>query len=254
MKIEEFVVGDVEQVLSGGGFDLIFADPPFNVGKEYYSVCDEREDYFEWCERWIKLGFEQLKDGGSFYLMNNVKNIFKLYNIMERYGDFQSQIVWYKRVNPTPSKRRYPASYDCILFFSKGEPAYFDSSERIRFELNSKGDTSPHQPYDCWLDIPKVVSGIFAVEAIIDNGRMILPNQLPVRLLMRIIQTSCPEDGIVCDPFCGTGTTARACRAIGRSFVVGDIDRRMVEIAKESLENMPARKLGEYAVGLESFT
>src|SRR5689334_10105736 len=68
--------GDCLSVLpkiADGTADTIFADPPFNIGKEYgESVNDSRGDheYLEWCYAWVDECIRVLKDGGSFFLYN----------------------------------------------------------------------------------------------------------------------------------------------------------------------------------------
>ena len=225
---------DVFPTLKDESINLIFADPPWNVGKEYYVVQDDRHDYLEWCEHWIKECFRVLKTNGSFYLINTLENSYELYFIMKKYGLFQTTIIWFKRVNPTPLKNGFPNIFSPILFFTKSKLFYFDSLNRIDFELKSKGDCITHQLYNVWLDIPKVVSGIFSDEAILDKEqKMVLPNQLPIKLLERIIKCSCPNNGIVLDPFAGTGTTLEASIKLSRNCVGIEIDPKLCCTIKE---------------------
>ena len=53
-----------------GSVDLIFADPPFNIGYKY-DVYDDRqqaEDYLAWCGQWIQGCYQALKPTGTFWL------------------------------------------------------------------------------------------------------------------------------------------------------------------------------------------
>ncbi|BCU94183.1 MAG: hypothetical protein CM15mV4_1480 [Caudoviricetes sp.] len=61
------------------------------------------------------------------------------------------------------------------------------------------------------------------------------PTQKPVKLLERIVRTSCPPDGKVLDPFCGSGTTALACYNLGRDCTTMDISKDSIKIATEAL-------------------
>lgn len=47
--------------------------------------------------------------------------------------------------------------------------------------------------------------------------------QKPRTLLERIIEASTPEDGVVCDPFCGCATTLEAAHRLGRRWIGIDI-------------------------------
>ncbi len=53
--------------------DLIFADPPFNLGKAYSSKINdalEEQNYLDWSYRWLNQAVRLLKPGGSFFLYN----------------------------------------------------------------------------------------------------------------------------------------------------------------------------------------
>ena len=53
--------------------DLAFADPPFNLGKDYTSKINDSlspEAYLEWCEQWLVEMVRTLKPGGALYLWN----------------------------------------------------------------------------------------------------------------------------------------------------------------------------------------
>lgn len=52
-----------------GSVQVVFADPPFNVGKHYGGNRDNREDYYPWCAQWIKDCFLRLGNDGSIHLM-----------------------------------------------------------------------------------------------------------------------------------------------------------------------------------------
>lgn len=75
------ILGDSIEVLKqlkDKVIDLIFADPPYNLGKDFGNGSDnwsDRERYLEWCYRWIDECFRVLKDNGTFYLMNSTQNM-----------------------------------------------------------------------------------------------------------------------------------------------------------------------------------
>src|SRR5687767_7746646 len=71
---------EIMRTLPSEGVDMIFADPPFNVGKKYggKSNTDNRSDYYEWCSAWIAEGFRLLKQTGTFYLMTISRHVFRM--------------------------------------------------------------------------------------------------------------------------------------------------------------------------------
>ena len=61
------------------------------------------------------------------------------------------------------------------------------------------------------------------------------PTQKPLKLLERIIKSSCPENGWVLDPFCGSGTTVIASSMLNRNCITMDINPDAIKLAKESM-------------------
>ena len=82
---------------------------------------------------------------------------------------------------------------------------------------------------DVWTDIPPLNSQ--AAE------RLGYPTQKPVTLLERIIRSSCPEGGVVLDPFCGCGTTIAAAQALGRPWIGIDITHLAITLIKQRLRD-----------------
>jgi len=63
------------------------------------------------------------------------------------------------------------------------------------------------------------------------------PTQKPLKLLERIVKSSCPEGGWVLDPFCGSGTTVLASSLLQRNCVTLDVNPDAIEIAQRGLES-----------------
>ena len=73
------------------------------------------------------------------------------------------------------------------------------------------------------------------------------PTQKPIKLLERIIKSSCPRDGWVLDPFCGSGTTAVASFNLDRNCVTMDINTDAIEIATETVDELYQPELNPLA-------
>ena len=80
-----------------------------------------------------------------------------------------------------------------------------------------------------WDDIPPI--GAQAAE------RLGFPTQKPLALMERIIETSCPKDGIVLDPFCGCGTTVHAAQKLGRQWIGIDVTYLAINLIKQRLRD-----------------
>ena len=71
----KILFGDVLEGLNNvedESVDLIFADPPYNIGKNFNGLKDKwntDDEYLSWCYKWIDLCIKKLKPNGSFYVM-----------------------------------------------------------------------------------------------------------------------------------------------------------------------------------------
>jgi hypothetical protein len=98
-------------------------------------------------------------------------------------------------------------------------------ARRKRYLDEAKG--MPAQ--DLWNDIQSLRSW--------HDERLGYPTQKPVALLERIIEASCPKDGIVLDPFCGCGTTVHAAQKTGRQWIGIDVTYLAINLIKRRLHD-----------------
>jgi len=73
------ILGDVIlglESIENESVDLIFADPPYNIGKNFNGYWDKwknEEDYLQWCYKWIDLCIRKIKPNGCFYVMTSTQ-------------------------------------------------------------------------------------------------------------------------------------------------------------------------------------
>lgn len=78
--------------------DLIFADPPYNIGKNFAGCIDKWETddkYLSWCYQWLDLCIRKLKPSGAFYVMTSTQFMpfFDLY--LREKLTILSRLIWY---------------------------------------------------------------------------------------------------------------------------------------------------------------
>ena len=240
------IQGDARRIpLKDESVDMVFADPPFNVGKKYAGQTDKRDDYYSWCESWIDQCFRVLKNTGTFYLMALDRHLEKIFPMMADRGKFINLVKW-RNVSASHSKRSFWSSCQPILVYGKTENYKFNTYARVR-KIASKNlrwggySTGPKgQLLDYWEDIPFVYAGSIAhPEAILKPGtnEKAHPCQMPVNLAVRCIVFSTDENDIVLDPFMGSGSTAVACDKVNRQFIGMDISPEYVEMTRKRLDN-----------------
>ncbi|MEW6210680.1 MAG: DNA methyltransferase [Acidobacteriota bacterium] len=246
---------DALRAIPSETIDLAFADPPFNLTKDYRGYADDRSDYTGWCKRWLVEYERALKPGGALFLVNLPRWSFWLADYLMRSGSLylQNWIVWNSL--PEPKGVLMPAHYS-VLYLTKGERAArlnycsmeegwqpFDEAVfppdrpdvcRRRSCIRKRraaGKTWRGELTDVWYDIHR--ERLATTKA----GLNIHPCRTPERLLDRIIRLATNPGDTVLDAFAGVGTSAMVARRLGRNFIAieqsGDYlraaERRMQE-------------------------
>lgn len=215
--------------LDSDSVDLIYADPPFNTGKDFGAYNDNRgfEEYLDFIKVRLVQMHRLLKPTGSLYLHLDSRFCHYIKVMLDGiFGirNFINEIIWCYGLGGS-SPKAFSRKHDCILFYSKSSDYYFNkpqtpaTSNRMRGQL--KGLT------DIWADIPSLNNKA--------KERIGYPTQKPIKLLTRIISTSSNPGNLVLDPFCGSGTTCAAAKQLNRRFVGIDINNDAIEIAKTRL-------------------
>lgn len=217
---------DLLPALSSGSVDTVFADPPFNLRKNYGSrVVDDRPDYLGWCKLWIRECVRLLRPGGSIFVYNLPKWNVTIGGYLQEMGlDFRHWIA-VEQNNRLPIRGRlYPSHYS-LIYYSKGLPKTF---HRIRTPIatcrhcgKEIKDYGGHRKAmhpdgvnlkDIWTDIPPVRHSKFKPA----TRRC---NSLSTKILDRVIEISTEPGDLVLDPFGGSGTTYAVCERKGRRWI-----------------------------------
>lgn len=135
--------------------DLIIADPPYNLGKNYGNNIDQKErtDYHNFTRQWLEQAKRVLKPDGSLFCFMGVKYIARLYVMLEEELDMlpQGWITWHY-TQGMGRKRGFSPRHEDILWFSKGENATFNLDDvRIPQKYYRKrNNMSGANPGDVW--------------------------------------------------------------------------------------------------------
>jgi DNA modification methylase len=200
--------------LQAGSVQLVFTDPPYNIGVEYGDVREDsmtREDYRDFCWRWLSECERALCDGGSLYVMQYPEVCAEWVPMLEKLNlTLRRWLTWTYPSNVGQSPRNWTRASRAILFATKGDdytfnpyadPQPFRNPDDQRIQALIAEGREGVTPYDWWeFNLVKNVSA----------EKTGWENQLPLALVERIVKTSSNENDIVLDPFMGSGTTAEA--------------------------------------------
>ena len=230
--------------LASESIDMIFADPPFNLGKEYGTMGSDQlpdSDYIAWCKEWLTQCIRVLSPGGAIFIYHLPRWNIELGYYMSALGlEFRHWIAIDNGSGFPIRGRLYPAHYS-MLYYTKGKPRVFNKIrtpvELCRHCGHEVKDYGGHRKAlhqdgvslkDIWTDVPVVRHRKY--KAI---GRR--ENALSSKIVSRaILLTTCPGD-IVLDPFGGSGTTYAACESLRRRWI--GIELNDYELISERLTN-----------------
>ncbi len=226
----EDAIGGINRI-PDGSVDLIVADPPYCLGKDYGNGSDKLKpkDYLEWSKKWIDAVFPKIKVTGSIYIFLTWQYSPEIFSYMKTKLTMINEIIWDRKVpSMGGSVRKFSSVHDNIGFFVKSKKYYFNLEPvRIPYdEKTKKLRTRSIFVGKKWLELgynPKDVWSIARIHAEAAE-RESHPTQKPLEIIERIVKASSPEHGIVLDPFMGSGTTAIACLKFKRNYIGFEIN------------------------------
>lgn len=230
---------DVLKSMRSKSVNLIFADAPYNIGKNFGNNNDKWDNvqtYIEWCKQWIDECLRVLKDDGTMYFMTATQHMPYLDVYVSEKYNVLCCIVWTYDSSGVQSKKMFGSLYEPILMINKSD------RERITFNykdilIEAKTGAKrklidyrkdPPQPYSTE-KVPGNVWEFSRVRFKMDEYEN-HPTQKPESLLERIIKASSNAGDIVLDPFSGSFTTSAVAVRLGRIAIGIDLNDEYYEI------------------------
>jgi len=253
MKIFEkaghkIIFGDALDILTKEikdcSIDLIFADPPYNIGKKFINLPDKWDSdelYLKWCYRWLELCIKKLKGSGSMYVMTSTQNMPYFDIFLRDKVTILSRIVWYYDSSGVQAKKYFGSLYEPILYCVKDKNNYTFNSEDILVEAKTG---AIRKLVDYRKRIPTVYNSKKVPGNVWEISRVRYrmdeyenhPTQKPIALLERIIKASSNEGDIVLDPFSGTFTTSFVAKQLNRKSIGIEIQEEYIKIGLRKLQ------------------
>ncbi|MGV8898376.1 MAG: DNA-methyltransferase [Burkholderiaceae bacterium] len=225
-----------------GSIDLIVADPPYGLGKDYGNDSDKLDaaGYLAWSTQWVDAVLPKLKAKGSLYLFLTWRNAPEIFVMLKQRMTMINEIIWDRRVpSMGGSTRSFTSVHDTIGFFAMQKGYYFDlDAIRIPYDAETKKARSRSIFVGAkWLELGYNPKDLWSVSRLHREHpeRADHPTQKPLEIVERIIRASCPPDGVVLDPFMGSGTTAVAARRCGRNFAGFELNPEYCDIIDKRL-------------------
>jgi site-specific DNA-methyltransferase (adenine-specific)/modification methylase len=226
-------------------FDLIFADPPYNLqlrnklirpDRSKVSAVNDKWDQFEsfktydnFTTNWLTECKRILKKNGSIWVIGSYHNIFRVGSIIQDLGFWiLNDVIWNKN-NPMPNFRgtRFTNAHETLIWASK------DKNSKYTFNYQSlKCLNDDLQMRSTW-NLP-ICNGN---ERLKEKGKKVHSTQKPESLLHRILLASTNKNDLVLDPFLGSGTTAVVAKKLGRIFYGIEKEKSYFDATNKRLKN-----------------
>lgn len=230
---------DVLKYMKNKSVNLIFADAPYNIGKDFGNNRDKWENvhvYIEWCKKWIDECLRVLTDDGTMYFMTATQHMPYLDVYVSEKYNVLCRIVWAYDSSGVQSRKIYGSLYEPILMVNKSAKAeYIFNQNDILVEAKTGARRklidyrkNPPQPYNTE-KVPGNVWEFSRVRFKMDEYEN-HPTQKPEALLERIIKASTNLGDVVLDPFSGSFTTSAVAAKLGRIGIGIELNEEYFEI------------------------
>jgi site-specific DNA-methyltransferase (adenine-specific) len=218
--------------ISSDSIDVVVADPPYNLGKDYGNNNDLKTfgEYMDFSREWIKEAHRILKATGTIYIFMGVRFISYLYSLLEKDYNFifNSWITWHYTQGLGKTKGFSPRHDDILMFTKTKNYKFFLDDVRVPQKYyRSINNMRGANPGDVWT---------FSHVHYCNMDRQAHPTQKPEALIERMILASSEENDCVLDPFSGSGTTLRVCQQLNRNCIGIEINPEYVTLTKERLK------------------
>lgn len=243
-------ITDIEQLKTGGDFinktinadllqvlpllpdgfaDLIIADPPYNLTKNFnglnFSAMKEA-DYEEYLQGWLPQVCKKLKPNGSLYLCGDWKCTSALQRGIEKELCVMNRITW-QREKGRGAKNNWKNSMEDIWFAVADPKNYYFDVEAVKlkrkvlapYKVNGEAkDWNTEDDGNFRLTYPSNFWDDISVPFWSMSENTEHPTQKSEKLYAKLILASCPAGGVVFDPFLGSGTASVVAKKLGRNY------------------------------------
>lgn len=235
------------EYLPSGSVDLVVADPPYNLRKDYGGEVFSRkkkEEYEEFTRAWLEKTRRLMKPDGSIYVCCDWQTSLIIGNILPEFFIVRNRITWQREKGRGAKKNwkngmediwfctlsdEYTFNLNAVKIRKKVIAPYKENGEPKDWHSEEKGNYRMTCPSNFWDDITVPFWSM--------KENTAHPTQKPEKLIAKLILASSDKGAVVFDPFAGSGTTAVTAKKLGRHFTCIEKNPRYCVWAGVRLEN-----------------
>ncbi len=245
----KIICGDTFEILKKlpeKSFDLLFADPPYNLTKNFGENSFKQtslDEYAIWLDSWLKDCAPVLRQTASVYICGDWRSASAIQRVGMKYFTLRNRITW-EREKGRGARNNWKNSSEDIWFFTVSDDFVFNmEAVKIRrkvlapytengkpkdWEKSADGSFRVTHPSNFWTDL---TVPFWSMPENTDH-----PTQKPEKLLAKIILASTNENDLILDPFAGSGTTLVTAKKLNRAFGGIERDEKYCLLAQKRLD------------------
>ncbi len=236
---------DILKKLPRRKFDLLFADPPYNLSKNFGKSSFKQtslEEYEIWLESWLEISAKLLKPTASIYICGDWRSSSAIQRVGMKYFNLKNRITW-EREKGRGAKANWKNASEDLWFFTVSDEFTFNlEAVKIKrkvlapykedgkpkdWKRSKNGNFRLTHPSNLWNDLT------VPFWSMPENTTH--PTQKPEKLLAKIILASTNENDLILDPFAGSGTTSVVAKKLNRNFVGIETDEKYCLLTEKRL-------------------
>jgi len=247
MVLDTIIVADCVKWLDeqpGPFADLIFADPPFNIGYKYDLYRDRKgyKEYRAWTYTWMRACKRVLKPTGSFWVAIGDEYAAEVRLIGRKLGlHLRNWVIWHYTFGQS-TKRKFARSHAHLFYWTANPKDFVFNDLDVRIP-SARQTTYADRRANPVGKIPDDVWSFSRLCGTFNERVRWHPCQMPERVLERIVRVSSKEGQVVLDPFSGSGTTCCVAARLRRRYLGLDISEKYVAA---SLKRLAETLAGRY--------
>ena len=238
MSDYEIIVGDcieAMRAMPAESVDSVVTDPPYAQTSLAWD---------QWVSGWQDEVARVLKPTGSMWVFGTLRMF------VERWHEFSDwkmaqDIIWEKHNGSSFHNDRFRRVHEQAVQFYRGPWANIYKGQVVTMDARKRVVRKKEKPpqwhgktgsttYVSEDGGPRLMRSVIYARS--EHGRAIHPTQKPIEIIEPLIINSCPEGGVVLDPFGGSGTTAIAAELCGRRAILCELNPEYAEMARQRIE------------------
>ena len=254
-KIYNSDAADILPSIPTGSADMIFTDPPYNVTD--LKIDNEGFDLKNYLNEFKRI----LKPNGWFFCFGVMEQFVDIINS----GSFirKFEYIWAKS---KPVMKHHNAiapmtGHEIICAYRQADLKKMTELYMDKKSLRTPGEayTRKHNPNRGTTEFSNSQRNNFRLPVVVNSGvregttllknypskpvmkhteRTAHPTQKPLELCKLITKAYCPPDGLILDPFCGSGTIPHAAALTNRKYIGIEINKEYYDIAQNRINGM----------------